>query len=355
MDSMESLPSSVGSHLSAESLLDTDVKPSPEHDCMVQGEASAEIGNEMTNSSIQWPINLEMKQEHNKDDDYVPRGTGLYQWFDNQALSEEASSINVDHIEPPSASIQEILEASRLSKNKDLLQLLGEIGSDDSSTFAGSYWQEVGGSDYNSQNADYSVSGTNECTQFQDAQNFRTFLEPMPLVVPSLPGAMSSYNVVQSGDNIIWTGQNDTDTGRGVTLECIQAGEAFPFVSNSSTSQEFRDISDDIRKQEEKKRKRRERNKQCSREFRRKQKVREQLLTRGKAEKEQILVERYKRIEKTTKILNRIATSSGACEKGQGIINMVAGLINKENLFCSVVKGNRVANRPVSHTQTQAF
>lgn len=57
----------------------------------------------------------------------VPRVTGLYQWFDNQALSEEASSVNVDQIEHPSASIQEILEASRLSKNKDLLQLLGEI------------------------------------------------------------------------------------------------------------------------------------------------------------------------------------------------------------------------------------
>lgn len=76
---------------------------------------------------------------------------------------------------------------------------------------------------------------------------------------------------------------------------------------------------------------------------------------RGKAEKEQILVERYKRIEKTSKILIKIATSSGACDKGQGIINMVAGLINKENLPSSVVKSNMAANRLVSHTQTQAF
>lgn len=36
------------------------------------------------------------------------------------------SSVNVDPVDPHSASIQEILEASRLSKNKDLLQLLGK-------------------------------------------------------------------------------------------------------------------------------------------------------------------------------------------------------------------------------------
>ena len=110
----------------------------------------------------------------------------------------------------------------------------------------GSYWQEVGGSDFNSQNAGFPVSGTDECPHFQDAQNFRTFLEPLPLVMSSLPGVMSSYNVAQPGDSIIWTGQNDTDTGRGATLECIQAGEAFPFVPNSSASQELRDITDDI-------------------------------------------------------------------------------------------------------------
>lgn len=58
----------------------------------------------------------------------VPKGgPGLYQWFENQALSEAVSSVNVDQVDPHSASIQEILEASRLSKNKDLLQLLGEI------------------------------------------------------------------------------------------------------------------------------------------------------------------------------------------------------------------------------------
>ena len=110
------------------------------------------------------------------------------------------------------------------------------------------------------------------------------------------------------------------------------------------------------KKQEEKKRKRRERNKQCSREFRRKQKVREQLLTRGKAEKEQLLVERHRRMEKTTKILIKIATSSGACEKGRAIINMVAGIINKENIPCAKVNCNVPANRLVSsHTKTQGF
>ncbi len=78
-------------------------------------------------------------------------------------------------------------------------------------------------------------------------------------------------------------------------------------------------------------------------------------MTRGKAEKEQLLVDRYKRMEKTTKILVKIANSSGACEKGQSIINRVAGLINKENFPCVMVKGNMVANRRVGCTKTQAF
>lgn len=56
----------------------------------------------------------------------VQKGPGLYQWYENQALSEAVSSVNVDQVDPHSASIQEILEASRLSKNKDLLQLLGK-------------------------------------------------------------------------------------------------------------------------------------------------------------------------------------------------------------------------------------
>ena len=66
MDSMEALSSSLQSRVS-DSLLDNDAKPSPEN-CMMQGEASAEIGNEMTNNSIQWPINLEIKPD--KDDDW---------------------------------------------------------------------------------------------------------------------------------------------------------------------------------------------------------------------------------------------------------------------------------------------
>ena len=56
----------------------------------------------------------------------VPKAPEMYQWFENQELSEAVSSVNVDQVDPPSASIHEILEASRLSKNKDLLQLLGE-------------------------------------------------------------------------------------------------------------------------------------------------------------------------------------------------------------------------------------
>ena len=78
-------------------------------------------------------------------------------------------------------------------------------------------------------------------------------------------------------------------------------------------------------------------------------------MTRGKAEKEQLLVERYKRIEKTTKILLKIANSSGTCEKGQNIINRVAGLINKENLPRAMVKGTLVPYRHASCTKTQGF
>lgn len=87
--------------------------------------------------------------------------------------------------------------------------------------------------------------------------------------------------------------------------------------------------------------------------------MREQLLIRGKAEKEQMLVERHKRMEKTTKILVKIATSTGACEKGRGIINMVSGLINKENIPSTMVLKNNYCNvarrRVCSQTKTQGF
>lgn len=84
--------------------------------------------------------------------------------------------------------------------------------------------------------------------------------------------------------------------------------------------------------------------------------MREQLLTRGKAEKEQLLLERQKRMEKTMKILIKIANSSGACEKGHAIINMVAGLINKENIPCARGNCNVAPNRlACSHTKTQGF
>ena len=54
-------------------------------------------------------------------------------------------------------------------------------------------------------------------------------------------------------------------------------------------------------------------------------------------------------MEKTTKILIKIANSSGACEKGRAIINMVANLINKENMPCAKGASN---SAPVSHTIT---
>ena len=57
----------------------------------------------------------------------LPKGSGLDHWFESQALSEAVSSVNVDHLDPHNPSIHEILEASRLNKNKDILQLLGKI------------------------------------------------------------------------------------------------------------------------------------------------------------------------------------------------------------------------------------
>lgn len=68
IDSMEALSSTMHSQVS-ETTLETDTKPSPQKVCMMRGEASAEIGDELTNNnSMQWPINLEVKPEQDKDD-----------------------------------------------------------------------------------------------------------------------------------------------------------------------------------------------------------------------------------------------------------------------------------------------
>lgn len=65
---MEALSSTMHSQVS-ETTLETDTKLSPQKVCMMRGEASAEIGDELTNNnSMQWPINLEVKQEQDKDD-----------------------------------------------------------------------------------------------------------------------------------------------------------------------------------------------------------------------------------------------------------------------------------------------
>lgn len=117
-----------------------------------------------------------------------------------------------------------------------------EIGSGDTSALDGHYWQEAGNNEFTPQSADsYSVSGTDECHQFNDCQHFRTFMEPLPLVMSSLP--VSSCSFVQPGDGSVWAGPSATETGRGVTVECIQAGEAF---SMGDTSQELRELNDEI-------------------------------------------------------------------------------------------------------------
>lgn len=72
MENEEALSCSMQSQLD-ESMQDTSTKPLPlpEKVCMMQGQASAEIVDEMTNNnSMHWPMNLEVKQEPNKDDDW---------------------------------------------------------------------------------------------------------------------------------------------------------------------------------------------------------------------------------------------------------------------------------------------
>lgn len=65
---MEALSSTMHSEAS-ETTLETDTKPSPPKVCMMRGEASAEIGEEMTNNnSMQWQINLDVKQEQDDDE-----------------------------------------------------------------------------------------------------------------------------------------------------------------------------------------------------------------------------------------------------------------------------------------------
>jgi len=65
---MEALSSTMHSEAS-ETTLETDTKPSPQKVCMMRGEASAEIGEEMTNNnSMQWQINLDVKQEQDDDE-----------------------------------------------------------------------------------------------------------------------------------------------------------------------------------------------------------------------------------------------------------------------------------------------
>lgn len=65
---MEALSSTMHSEAS-ETTLETDAKPSPQKVCMMRGEASAEIGEEMTNNnSMQWQINLDVKQEQDDDE-----------------------------------------------------------------------------------------------------------------------------------------------------------------------------------------------------------------------------------------------------------------------------------------------
>lgn len=107
----------------------------------------------------------------------------------------------------------------------------------------GNYWQEAGGNEFNPQSVGYSASSTDECQQFSDCQHFRTFFEPLPLVLPSVAGSVNSCSFVQPGEGTIWTGQA-AEPERAMTVECIQAGEAAFSLGQSSTSSE--DLNDEI-------------------------------------------------------------------------------------------------------------
>lgn len=116
-----------------------------------------------------------------------------------------------------------------------------EIGSSDTSVLGGHYWQEAGCNQFTAQStASYPISSTEECHQFNDGQPFRNFMEPLPFVASSL--AVSSCSLLQQ-EGTVWTGQNATESGRGLAVECIQAGEAF---SIGRSSQELRDLNDEI-------------------------------------------------------------------------------------------------------------
>ena len=68
---MEALSSTMHSQASKTTFEGTDTKPSPQKLCMMRGEASAEIGEEMTNNnSMQWQINLDVKQGQDNDDEW---------------------------------------------------------------------------------------------------------------------------------------------------------------------------------------------------------------------------------------------------------------------------------------------
>lgn len=72
MENEEALPFSMDSQVD-QSIHNTGNKPlsSLEKACLMQGEASAEIIDEMTNNdSMHWQMNLQVKQEQNDDDDW---------------------------------------------------------------------------------------------------------------------------------------------------------------------------------------------------------------------------------------------------------------------------------------------
>ena len=86
------------------------------------------------------------------------------------------------------------------------------------------------------------MSSTDDSQQFTDCQPSKPYSEQLPIIVSSFQGTVGN----------IWTGHNASNTGSGLTVECIQTGETLPIDNCStaivfpSTSHEKGDSSDEL-------------------------------------------------------------------------------------------------------------
>lgn len=77
---------------------------------------------------------------------------------------------------------------------------------------------------------------------------------------------------------------------------------------------------------------RKEKNRECSRQFRLKQKDKEQRLTHGKVEKTKTLDTMKKNVEKFKAILSKISQKCASCPKTAMLLNQYVNGYDKENI-----------------------